>query len=112
MQQDAVQSVTYRVLGEKEDVIFFKPDRQLSDEEAEREYELHHLKPVDSRLLAAINETDPDFLSEHPSVTFRRGRDGALCYSAFSKWYAKGGMNVCHDETGWSPGWWFAGAPK
>jgi hypothetical protein len=99
--------------GEKTQVVFFNVGRQLADEEADQEYELHGLKSADPYSLAAVNEADPAFADTHPNCTHWKDANGKWCYIAFRRWDdGKRGVNVSRYGRDWHDFWWFGGLRK
>jgi len=104
----------------KAPVYFFKPDPSaydvnglISDDNVEKEFDRHGLKPVDPYRLAAVNEADPAFADEHPNATHWKGADGKWCYAAFYRWGDGGrSVRVDRDDYDWGGHWWFAGCRK
>jgi len=98
--------------GEETDVVFFKPGRYISDDELEKEYELHGLIPDDPYSLAAVNEADPAFADEHPNGTHWKDKNGRWCYAAFDRGDDERVVGVSRFDGGWRDDWWFAGRRK
>lgn len=98
--------------GNEAEVIFFKLDHYVSDDDLEKEYELRGLKPADPYSLSAINEANPAFADEHPNATHWKGTDNKWCYAAFDRWDDERDVGVCRNDRGWGVRWWFAGLRK
>jgi hypothetical protein len=93
-------------------VFFFKPGRELSDDELAKEYVSLGLKPVDPYSLAAINEEDPHFADEHSNGTHWRNEEGEWCCIAFGRWkHGERGVRVYRRTCDWCDHWEFAGVP-
>ena len=107
--------------GEEDEgkVVFFKPQPEvydknglISDDNLEKEFEFHGLKPCDPYKLSQVNADDPAFADERPNATHWKDGNGNWCYAAFYRWY--GGRHVNVDRSGdvWDDRWWFAGFRK
>lgn len=94
---------------EEVDVVFFKLDRWVSDDELAEEYKLRDLDPCDPFSLSAINEDDPAFADEHPNGTHWKDSGGEWCYTAFSRWDDERLVVVYRLDHEWFGYWWFAG---
>lgn len=100
--------------GKSQWVYFFRPGRPLTDQELEKEYGAHHLKPVDPYLLAQVNTDEPDFAHEYPNGTHWYDiSTGKWCFAIFF-WGGSFGRKedvVIIDVSGesWADYWWFAG---
>lgn len=110
--KDVVKAMPKGESGEVE-ICFFKLGRYVSDDDLEREYDLHGLKPADPYSLAAVNEADPAFADTQPNCTHWKDSNGKWCYAAFDQWY-DGGRRVFVSRRGhvWNDYWWFAGVRK
>ncbi|MEK7064252.1 MAG: hypothetical protein AAB973_01440 [Patescibacteria group bacterium] len=102
--------------GNEAKVVFFKPDKQIydengliSDENLAKEYKLHGFKPVDPYSLAKANEDDPAFADNHPNATHWKDKDGNCCYAAFDRWDGERRVGVDQGGGRWDDRWWFAG---
>ena len=96
--------------GEEAKVVFFKVDRQISDDDLDKEYESRGLTPADPFSLAAVNEADPAFADEHPNATHWKDANDKWCYAAFNRWSDSGRrVRVSRGGSDWDGGWWFAG---
>jgi hypothetical protein len=109
---DAVVATMPRGTGDEVEVVFFKVDRNLSDDELVKEYELRGLTPIDPFSLAAVNETDPAFGDKYPNATHWKNASGMFCYALFDRWLGERAMNVDRRDDSWADGWWFAGSRK
>lgn len=106
--------------GEKAELVFFKPDSSaydenglISDDDLEKQFESHGLKPCDPYSLAAYNAENPAFADEHPNSTHWKDSEGKWCYAAFSRWGgAERVVRVHRGDGGWNVRWWFAGLRK
>lgn len=98
--------------GDEVEVLFFKLNRFVSDDDLEKEYELRGLKPADPYSLAAVNEADPSFADEKPNGTHWKDANGYWRYAAFGLWRGERRVNVHHIDDGWGDYWWFAGFRK
>ena len=95
------------------EVVFFKEDCFLSDDELEKRFAQHNLKPADPYSLAAVNEADPVFADEHPNGTHWKDSNGKWCYAAFLRWsFEERSVNVNRGGFDWHDNWWFAGLRK
>ena len=107
--------------GEEEegDVVFFKPRPQaynrngwISDDNLEKEFEFHGLKPCDPYKLSKVNADDPAFADERPNATHWKDADGNWYYSAFDRWRRERHVRVYRLGHDWYVRWWFAGLRK
>lgn len=100
--------------GEGSEIFFFIPDRLLSDDDLEKEYELRGLKPADPYSLAAVNEIDPAFADNYPNSTHWKDSNGKWYYAAFDHWVGRGrSVGVDRHTIGWAANClWFAGVRK
>lgn len=98
--------------GDEAEVVFFKLNRWISDDDLEKEYELRGCKPTDPYSLAAVNKADPAFADEHPNATHWKDANGKWCYAAFNRWYDERGVSVDRHRSKWNDYWWFAGVSK
>ncbi len=99
-----------RGIGEEKEITFFRLDRQVSDDDLEKEYLLRGLKPADPYALAKCNQDDSAFADTHPNTTHWKDENGKWCFAAFCQWRG-GGRDVRVGRGGgrWDDGWWFAG---
>lgn len=97
---------------EEVEVIFFKLDREVSNDNLMKEYELLGLDPVDPHTLAAVNEENPEFADKHPHGTQWKDSNGKWCCAAFSCWGGDRYVRVRQDGRDWHGHWWFAGVRK
>lgn len=111
----AVVAAMPRGKGNKVTIMYFKLDLSerggyISDDDLEKEFESHNLKPVDPFTLAADNEANSAFADEHPNATHWKDANGKWCHMAFLRWY-DGKRNVVVDrhDGRWDDHWWFAG---
>ncbi len=95
--------------GEEGEVVFFKLDRYLLDDDIEKEFELRGLKPADPYSLAAVNEADPAFADTHPNGTHWKDAEGNWCFVTFNRWDDEREVNVDRSEGEGVSGAWFAG---
>ncbi len=103
--------------GDEAEVVFFKPDLSqrndfISDDDLEKEFELHGLKPADPISVAAVNEADPAFADEKPHGTHWKDAEGNWCFATFDRWRDGREVRVDRDGSGWMDRWWFAGVRK
>lgn len=99
-------------------VTFFKVGYSVTDDQLEKEYEWRGLKPVDPYALIAANEEDEHLMTDFPNATHWKGKKGKWCVAYFAhydlgRWESGRSVSfVMHTaESGWGPGWWFAGVP-
>ena len=109
---DAVVATMLHGTSDETDVYFFKPGRYLSDDELEKDYDAHGLKPASPYLLARINEDDSVFADEHPNGTHWKDADGKWCFASFGRWDDERSVNVVRHDSDWRGFWWFAGVRK
>lgn len=95
--------------GEEAEVVFFKGNRRMSDEEVEKEYERYNLYPVDPYSLAKVNKDDPAFADEHPNATIWKDADGNWCFAAFIRWRGERRVDIGRSGSDRDDSWWFAG---
>lgn len=93
-------------------VIFFRLDRNASDADLDKEYELRGLKAADPYSLAAVNEADPAFADKYPNGTHWQDVNGKWCFAVFDQWYGERDVNVDRRGLRWTGYWWFAGLRK
>ncbi len=99
--------------GEEVDVIFFKLDRYISDDDLEKEYAVRGLKPADPYSLAAVNEADPAFADEYPNATHWKNANGQYSYATFDvRLGDERYVHVRRRAVDWRNDWWFAGVRK
>lgn len=105
--------------GDEGDVFFFKPrpgsyDRNglISDDNLEKEFEFHGLKPCDPYKLSQVNADDQAFADERPNATHWQDENGNWCYAAFSRWLGGRKVDVYRFDIDWYGRWWFAGLRK
>ncbi len=108
---EVVANMTKGKSGEA-NVVFFKSDRCMSDDQLEKEYEKQGLVPVDPYSLSAINEADPFFADKYPNGTHWKDSDGMWCSAAFSRWNGGWIVDVDRINIGWYGPWWFGGLRK
>lgn len=98
--------------GEEVEVIFFKLDRYVSDDELEREYALRGLVPADPYSLAAVNRDDPTLADAKPNCTHWKDIEGKWCFATFNRWDDERNLRVYRRDAEWGDDWWFAGLRK
>jgi hypothetical protein len=103
--------------GDEVEVVFFKLDLSkrkgfITDDDLEKEFELHCLKPADPVSVAAVNEADPTFADKKPNGTHWRDAEGNWCYATFGRWSDERRVNVYRSGNVWYDYWWFAGVRK
>ena len=96
------------------DIYFFRVDPStygghISDEDLDKEFKSHALKPADPYQLAKVNADDPAFADTHPNGTHWKDAKGQWCYVAFDRWSGERYVCVYRDASGWAGHWWFAG---
>ena len=114
------QYVNYNVVqtmpkgkGEKTEVVFLKPGRQMTDDELEQWFDERGYKLADPYSLARVNEDDPSFADSHPNATHWKDSDGRWCYTAFYRWRgSERAVDVDRNARDWGVGWWFGGVRK
>lgn len=93
------------------EVLFFKLDCAVDEEELDKEYEARGLVPADPYALAAVNETDPLFSRSYPNGTHWKDKRGRWCVCKFSSRAGvrevRAGFRLPYVR--WTPSWWFAG---
>lgn len=109
---DSVVDAMPQGIGEIMEVVFFKRDRYLSDDELEKEYEVENLMPADPFSLAAVNEADPAFADTHPNATHWKDAAGKWCCAAFCRFDGERSVDVDRSDYDWRDYWWFAGFRK
>ena len=103
--------------GDEAEIVFFKPDLSersghISDDDLEKEFERHGLKPADPISVAAVNEADPAFADEKPHSTHWKDTENNWCFATFSRWFDGREVSVNRNDSDWSDDWWFAGVLK
>ncbi len=99
--------------GENVEVVFFKLERYMADNELEKEYALRGLVAIDPYSLATVNIDDPEFADKYPNCTHWKNADRKWCYIAFDRWLGVGrSVYVSQGDLEWYDGWWFAGRRK
>lgn len=111
---DSVADVMPNGTAKETEVVFFKLDRYIDDNDLEKEYELRGLTPVDPFSLAAVNEADPAFADTYPNGTHWKDAKDSWCFAAFDRggWSGSRYVRVSRFDDDWSDGWWFAGVRK
>ncbi len=98
--------------GEEVEVFFFKLNRDISDDDLEREYERLGLKP-DPYAQVAVNAADPTFADEKRNGIHWKDSNGRWCYAMFDRWGDERCVVVNHTAFRWHGNyWWFAGVRK
>jgi len=99
--------------GKDVEIVFFKLDRYISDDELDKEHELRGTVPADPHELVAFNAANPEFADDHPNGTHWKNANDNWCYIAFHRWYDGGRhVNVHRHRHKWDDYWWFAGRRK
>lgn len=99
--------------GDEVEIVFFKPDLSkhggfISDDDLEKKFELHGLKPADPISLAAFNEANPTFADEKPHGTHWKDDKGKWCYLIFHFSNGERWVELAGHYTYWSGEWSFA----
>ncbi|MHB0865608.1 MAG: hypothetical protein ACYC1Y_01775 [Minisyncoccota bacterium] len=90
-------------------IFLFQPGRDLDDDDVEKEYQLHHLIPVDPYSLAAVNESDRSFATKYQNGTHWKDESGRWCRIVFRRWDGEHRVSVGHHSGKWNNRTWFAG---
>lgn len=99
--------------GEDVEIVFFKFDRYIGDDELDKEHELRGTVPADPHELAAFNAANPEFADDHHNGTHWKDANGKWCYIAFDLWRDdERNVHVRRNDNEWDNGWWFAGRRK
>ncbi len=97
---------------EEVEIVFFKLDCYINDNDLEKEYAKRRLAPVDPYSLAKVNKDDPAFADDFPNCTHWKDTDGRWCYLTFFHWSGERGLNVDRRDVVWGGDWWFGGFRK
>ncbi len=123
--QDALEATGYhlsvdaRVVrdmprGQDQDVevVFFRIDRSLSDQELEAEYRMRNLVP-DPMAQAQVNTDDQYFAKHYPNCTLWCDAEGRWCHLSFSRVFERPLLEAyAGEEDDRSSGWWFGGVRR
>lgn len=90
------------------EVVFFKPNKSaydkngnISDDDLEKQFKLHGLKPADPYSVATVNEADPAFADDKPHGTHWKDSSGKWCVAIFSRWIDGPRVEVRRGGCGW-----------
>lgn len=98
-----------RTLGQE--LVFFKLDRYVSENELEKEYEERGLIPAGVDSLCVHDSTDLD-TKKYVGTHWKDGK-GKWCFAAFRLWFGERRVHVDRHDVGvWVDYWWFAGFRK
>lgn len=98
--------------GKEVDVIFFKIDKYITNEEFEEEYEKRGLVPADPYSLLQVNIDDHAFADAHPNATVWKNKNGTWCYAICNRWNGVLDVDVDQSDGRWLGRCWFAGVRK
>ena len=98
------------------EIIFFKKEGKIDDEEVQKEYELLGLESVDPYALIALNLKNPSFCYDYPNGTHWKNNDQqSWSRLAFNVWgTGQKGVFCTNNKNPWDhPGIrWFGGILK